>query len=98
MLHVNHFNSMSVTEFLTQANRYGKKLYVMDARPKINAYANIVCCMLFKCVLLVYTCVLYSTYILATNTHNVLHMILYTCITIHPYYTHMLWKHGQLLG
>lgn len=26
----------------TQANKYGKKLYVMDARPKINAYANIV--------------------------------------------------------
>ena len=25
-----------------QANRHGKKLYVMDARPKINAYANIV--------------------------------------------------------
>ena len=25
-----------------QANKYGKKLYVMDARPKINAYANIV--------------------------------------------------------
>ncbi|CAI8029271.1 Myotubularin-related protein 2 [Geodia barretti] len=26
---------------ILKANKYGKKLYVMDARPKINAYANI---------------------------------------------------------
>ena len=57
--------SCTVSSFL-QANKHGKKLYVMDARPKINAYANIV-----SHFYSMYVCIILYFEITFLNTHNV---------------------------